>query len=141
MHRACMGEGQRGRHRIPSELQALSCWHRARCGAWTHKPRDLDPSQRRRLNRLSRPGAPVFCLLIQGHKMSFHVCVYCISFSNVSRFPLYQSFTFFVTFIPKDVILFDIIDELPFLISSLTWLSLVYRHTIDLCVAFVSCHC
>ena len=35
-----VGEGQRerGRHRIWSRLQALSCQHRARGGAWTHDP-------------------------------------------------------------------------------------------------------
>ena len=33
------GKGrERGRHRIWSRLQALSCQHRAWCGAWTHKP-------------------------------------------------------------------------------------------------------
>ena len=40
---------ERGRHRIQSKLQALSCQHRDRCGARTHRPRDRD---------LSHPGAP-----------------------------------------------------------------------------------
>ena len=48
---------ERGRHRIWSRLQALSCQHRARCGAQTHGPRDHDLSWSRTLNRLSHPGA------------------------------------------------------------------------------------
>ena len=59
--RAWTGEGQRerGRHRIWNRLQALSCQHRARRGAWTHGPRDHDLSRSRPLNRLSHPGAPL----------------------------------------------------------------------------------
>ena len=33
---------ERGRHRIRSRLLALSCQHRARCGARSHKPWDHD---------------------------------------------------------------------------------------------------
>ena len=33
---------ERGRHRIRSRLQALSCQHRAQCGARTHEARDHD---------------------------------------------------------------------------------------------------
>ena len=60
-HRARAGEGrrERGRHRIRSRLQAPRCQHRARCGAWTHDPRDHDLSLSRRLHQLSLPGAPV----------------------------------------------------------------------------------
>ena len=47
-----------GRHRIWSRLQALSCQHRARHGAWTHKPRDHHLSQSWTLNGLSHRGAP-----------------------------------------------------------------------------------
>ena len=48
------GRGRkRGRHRIQSRLQALSCQHRARHRAWTHKPWDHDLSWSRTLNRLS----------------------------------------------------------------------------------------
>ena len=36
---------QRGRHRIWSRLQALSCHHRTRCGAHTHELWDHDLSQ------------------------------------------------------------------------------------------------
>ena len=49
---------ERGRHRIRNRLQALSCQHRARCGARTHEPRDHDLSRCRTLNLLSHPGAP-----------------------------------------------------------------------------------
>ena len=34
------GRAERGRHRIRSRLQALSCQHRTRRGAWTHEPWD-----------------------------------------------------------------------------------------------------
>ena len=53
-----VGGRERGRHRIPSRLQALSCQHGARCGARTHRPWDHDLSWSRTLNRLSHPGAP-----------------------------------------------------------------------------------
>ena len=53
------GGSERGRHRIWNRLQALSCQHRARLGAWTHGPRDRDLSRSRPLNRLSHPGAPI----------------------------------------------------------------------------------
>ena len=53
----------RGRHRVQSRLQALSCQHRARCGARTHERRDHDLSRSRRLNRLSHPGAPAYQFL------------------------------------------------------------------------------
>ena len=55
-----MREGHRegGRHRTRSRLRALSCRHRARRGARTHRPRDRERSRSRTLNRLSHPGAP-----------------------------------------------------------------------------------
>ena len=46
-----------GADRIRNRLQALSCQHRAWCGAQTHKPWDHDLSQSQMLNRLSHPGA------------------------------------------------------------------------------------
>ena len=49
---------ERGRHGIWNRLQALSCQHRARRGAWTHRPRDHDLSRSRTPNRLSHPGTP-----------------------------------------------------------------------------------
>ena len=52
------GEAERGRHRIWSRLQALSCQHRVPRGARTHEIRDRDLSQSRTLNQLSHPGAP-----------------------------------------------------------------------------------
>ena len=61
------GGSERGRHRIWNRLQALSCQHRARCGARTHGPRDHDLSRSRPLNRLSQPGAPWSC--------SFRICL------------------------------------------------------------------
>ena len=36
------GGAERGRHRIWSKLQALSCQHRAQRWAWTHEPWDHD---------------------------------------------------------------------------------------------------
>ena len=50
---------ERGRHRTGSRLDALSCQHRARRRAWTHRPRDHDLSWRRTLNWLSHPNAPI----------------------------------------------------------------------------------
>ena len=47
---------ERGRHRIWSRLQALSCQHRARRGAQTHGPWDHDLSWSQ---TLSHPGAPI----------------------------------------------------------------------------------
>ena len=58
-HRQGRGR-ERRRHRIQSRLQALSCQHRARHGAWTHKLWDHDLSQSWTLNRLTHPGAPDF---------------------------------------------------------------------------------
>ena len=49
---------ERGRHRIQIKLQALSCQHRARCGARTHKPLNHDLSWSQMLNQLSHPGTP-----------------------------------------------------------------------------------
>ena len=55
---------ERGRHRIWSRLQALSCQHRARPRTWTHRlapthrPWDHDLSWSPKLNRLSHPGTP-----------------------------------------------------------------------------------
>ena len=57
---------ERGRHRIRSGLQALSCQHRARRGAQTREPRDHDLSRSRTLNRLSHPGAPKPILIGRG---------------------------------------------------------------------------
>ena len=51
-------ERERGRHRIRSRLQVLSCQHRPPPRARTHKPQDHDLSRSRMRNRLSHPGAP-----------------------------------------------------------------------------------
>ena len=61
---------ERGRHRIWSRAQALSCQHRAWCGAWTCEPRDRDLSQSQMLNRLSHPGAP---MLLQVFKSTSNI--------------------------------------------------------------------
>ena len=49
---------ERRRHRIRSRLQALSCQHRAWCGARSPKPWDRDLSRSWTLNQLSHAGAP-----------------------------------------------------------------------------------
>ena len=49
---------ERKKHRIWSRLQALSCQHRAWCGAQTHELWDHDLSQSRMPDWLSHPGAP-----------------------------------------------------------------------------------
>ena len=49
---------ERGRHRIWSRLQALSCQHRARHGARAYEPQGHDLSWSQMLNPLSHPGAP-----------------------------------------------------------------------------------
>ena len=49
---------ERGRYRIQSSLQALSCQHRAQCRVGTHEPGDHDLNWSQTLNRLSCPGAP-----------------------------------------------------------------------------------
>ena len=46
-----------GRYRIWSRLQALSCQHRAWCGAWTQEPSDHDLSWSQALNQQSHTGA------------------------------------------------------------------------------------
>ena len=52
------GQRERRRHRIWSRLQALSCQHRAQCGAWTHELWDHDLRWRQTLNQLSHSGTP-----------------------------------------------------------------------------------
>ena len=49
---------EREGHRIQSRLQALSCQHRARRRAQTHRLQDHDLSRSRTLNQQSHPGAP-----------------------------------------------------------------------------------
>ena len=57
------GGAERGRHRIWSRLQALSCQHRAQCGAWTHKPWNHDLSWSWTLNQLSHQAHSTTILL------------------------------------------------------------------------------
>ena len=49
---------ERGKHRIQSRLQALSCQPRDRYGAWTHEPWDHDLSRSWTFNWQSHPGDP-----------------------------------------------------------------------------------
>ena len=65
------GEGQTGRHRIWSGLQALSCQHKAWCGARTPGPQDHDLSRSWMLNRLSHSGTPIHQLLINSVHWNF----------------------------------------------------------------------
>ena len=56
------GKGrERGRHRIQSRFQTLSCQQRAPCGARTHELQDHELSRSWLLNHLSHPGAPLNC--------------------------------------------------------------------------------
>ena len=52
------GGAEREGDRIWNRLRALSCQHRARHGARTHKLWDHDPSQSQTPNQRSHPGAP-----------------------------------------------------------------------------------
>ena len=62
---------ERGRHRIWSRLQALSCQHRSQRGAWIHRLRDHDLSRSWMLNWLSHPGSPrKFLVTILSNKYS-----------------------------------------------------------------------
>ena len=54
------GGSERGRQRIWNRFQALSCQHRAQCGARTHGPGDHDLSRSQPLNRLRPPRCPCF---------------------------------------------------------------------------------
>ena len=84
--RARAGEGQREEETQNSNrLQALSCQHRARCGARTREPRDHDLSQSRTLNWLSHPDAPRTRFLIyisakwmNGYHLSHSMTVACL---------------------------------------------------------------
>ena len=51
---------EKGRHRIQSRLQALSCQHITWCRARTHEWWEHDLNQSRMLNQLSHPGASMF---------------------------------------------------------------------------------
>ena len=70
---------ERGRHRIWSRLQPLSCQHTARHGARTHELWHHDLSWSQMLNRLSHLGAPVFNFLMASYAVSHSICTvwYC----------------------------------------------------------------
>ena len=72
--RQCVSRGRnrerdRDKDRIWSKLQALSCQHRARCGARTHEPWDHDLSWSQTLHRLSHPGTLSVWLMISVQSM------------------------------------------------------------------------
>ena len=69
-------ETERETHRIRSRLQALSCQHRAWCGAWTHEPWDHDLSQSWTLNWLSHPGIPWVVLLLRRCHFEFRCLIH-----------------------------------------------------------------
>ena len=69
---------ERGRHRIWSRLQALSCQYRAQHGAWTHEPWDHDLSWIQMLTCLSHPGAPRFTFL-NGHSLNSYRSIFIVS--------------------------------------------------------------
>ena len=59
------GGAERGEgHRIWSGFQALSCQHRAWCGAQSHKPQDHNLSGSWTLNWLSHPGASSIIIIL-----------------------------------------------------------------------------
>ena len=66
---------ERGRHRIWNRLQALSCRHRARRGAWTHGPWDHDLSRSRTVNQPSHPGAPGLNFKVNHHNIPHPIYV------------------------------------------------------------------
>ena len=77
---------ERGRHRIRSRLEALSCQHRAWHGARTHELWDHDLSRSQTLKQLSHPGAPVF------NYFRFHIqvrsCSICLPVSGLFHLAL-----------------------------------------------------
>ena len=58
---------ERGRHRIQSRLQALSCQHRARRGARTHRLQDHDPSGSWMLSSVPRGRRRWMERMLEGH--------------------------------------------------------------------------
>ena len=117
------GGSERGRHRIWSRLQALSCQHRVRCGARTHGPWDHDLSRCWMLNRLSHPGAaPTWRknfyweeLVIDSHgkyqclgKRTYKNCMWLVililagSFLCIQHYLCSKHFTYKITFNPNN---------------------------------------
>ena len=72
------GKREKGRHRIRSKLQALSCQHRAQCRAWTHELQDHDLSQSRSLDQLSHPGTLSMWFLISRSWVQALHCVWSL---------------------------------------------------------------
>ena len=62
------GEGQRERKtQNLKQAPGSRCQHRARCGVWSHKPRDHDLSWSWILNQVSHPGTPHFTQSFKKH--------------------------------------------------------------------------
>ena len=86
---------ERRRHRSQSRLQALSCQHRARHGAQTHKLRDHDLSQSWTLNPLSHPGTHIrlfkdiqfsfLNIIFRRPKQAVHVLIGLFPFNSPER--------------------------------------------------------
>ena len=74
--RECVSRGgaEREEDRICSRLQALSCQHRALCGAGTQELQDHDLNRSRILNRLSHPGTPN--ILLKKKSRFIKVCTF-----------------------------------------------------------------
>ena len=73
------GKGrERGRHRIQSRLQALSCQHRAQCRAQTHELKDHDRSPSQMLNWMSHPGARKVRFLLVFLYSPWHIRVWAL---------------------------------------------------------------
>uniref|UniRef100_A0A9L0IDQ2 Uncharacterized protein n=1 Tax=Equus asinus TaxID=9793 RepID=A0A9L0IDQ2_EQUAS len=77
----------------------------------------------------------VFILPVPEHGISFHLFVsLSISFSDVSQFSLYKSFTSLVKFIPRYfILLVVIVNGIVFLSSLSVSLLLEYRKATDFC--------
>ena len=124
---------ERGRHRIQSRLQALSCEHRAWLGAQTQEPSDHDLSQSWTLNWLSHPSAQnVLTPVISSQPMSPLPCVLNVS-CLLSR-PLWTFlFLFYIMFVHTwtHIYLFlsfsFFVPTQTFHLTSPSFLSKVYR--------------
>ena len=95
------GAQERGRRRIWSRLQALSCQHRAWSGARTREPWDHDLSWSQTLNRLSHPGTPESLFLILwdiylGVELLGHMIIVCLAFWGVAKLFSTVSIQFYI---------------------------------------------
>ena len=104
---------ERGRHRIWSRLEALSCQHRAWHGARTHELWDHDLSRSQTPNLLSHPGAPLvyffgsaatfeFCTVVL--VFAFCLCFWCHIQKLIDRNEVRSFHTFFLGVLGFDVL-------------------------------------